>query len=142
MRAGANDKPPRVLLGTARCAERNPDAIVVDPSMRAVYGLRLDVQMFPQSTRMLAILMLNFGRHVSYDDICEALWAHRADGGPLAAKRVIWRYICDMRRGLKGSSLAISTFHSQGLMLHAAAEAWPMQRGVYYPRRAQSEIRA
>ncbi len=124
----------RILLGDRHCAARNPDDVVVDPVERVVRGIEFRCQLYQQERHLLSILMLRFGRVVSYEEIFDQFWGG-PDGGPLSARNVIGVRVVRLRQALAGSAFSVTTRWGLGLLAEPAALAAP--RRSYYPPRHQ-----
>lgn len=132
----------RILLGDARCAARHPDAIVVCPVERRVRNLLHPRQrVYPSRHALLAILLIRWGRVVTYDEICDYIWADDPDGGPLQLLRSVAVHTTALRHVLEGTPVGITTRWGLGLLAEPAAIARRATAARYYSRRQTQEIR-
>lgn len=128
----------RILLGDARCAARNLDAIVVCPVERRVRNL-VPYHISRSRHRLLSVLLIRFGRLVSYEELSDWMWAHDLDGGPLAMQNTIGVQTSGLRHALHGTPVGITTRWGLGLLAEPASCARRATNARYYPRRHSQE---
>ncbi len=101
---------------TCPCCGRKAalDQIRINLAARSV--ARGDVTIrYPQTTFVLAQLLLAASpRHISNDEMVEALWGHRSDGGPVQAEQQIAVRIMALRTSLPKMGLRVENLHGQG----------------------------
>lgn len=124
---------PRILLGGWPVAARNPGAIVIDHSEKRIYGIRGLDHLSPAKFRFLMILLANFGRLVTYEDIFDGMWGDQEDGGPEYAKRIMDQYMTALRRRMVGSGLEIGTIFGVGLEIGLAGRVRRPKNVIYHP---------
>lgn len=124
---------PKILLGCWPVIARNPYAIVIDHSEKRIYGIRGLDHLSPAKFRFLMILLANFGRLVTYEDIFDGMWGDQEDGGPEYAKRIMDQYMTALRRRMVGSGLEIGTIFGVGLEIGLAGRVRRPKNVIYHP---------
>lgn len=126
---------PRILLGCWPVAVRNPGAVVIDHSERRVWGIRGIGRLPPAQFRFLTTALLNYGRVITYEELFEAMWGDRPDGGPEYAKSSITVRAYQVRALLRGSGLELGSHWGFGLQLGLEGEVHRYKVGKYYPKK-------
>lgn len=80
-------------------------------------GILLEDYLTAKPTPMEATILRQLvSRPLFYDEIERDLWGHRADGGPIWARKIVTVSVCRLRKKLRGH-VAIRSISGRGYRL-------------------------